>query len=176
MINNEIYLRRKRKIWIERHDCKRNSNATYIGALLKNLESLGYCLSEELIEILYTFSGKELDIFLNDLISNLKNMLGASVSYHPMYPNFPEQVMELSDAELYLNAIIHYLTDGKILPSYETEERETENLWQKQKVISYGTKEEFAQMMTDLILAKSSISETDQKDLEWYLLHEPNLL
>ena len=31
-------------------------------------------------------------------------------------------------------------------------------------------------MMTDLILAKSSISETDQKDLEWYLLHEPNLL
>ena len=56
-----------------------------------------------------------------------------------MYPNFPEQVMELSDAELYLNAIIHYLTDGKILPSYETEERETENLWQKQKVISYGT-------------------------------------
>lgn len=176
MINNEIYLRRKGKVWIERHDSKRNSNAAYIGALLKNLESLGYCLSGELIEILYTFSGKELGIFLNNLISNLRKMLGASVSYHPMYPNFPEQVMELSDAELYLNALIHYLTDGKVLPYYEIQERETEILWQKQKVISYGTKEEFTQMMTDLILAKSSISETDQKDLEWYLLHEPNLL
>ena len=38
----------------------------------------------------------------------LKKMTGAHRTFRPMYPNFPKQVMEASDLELYLNAITHY--------------------------------------------------------------------
>ena len=31
--------------------------------------------------------------------------------YQPTYPNFPKQVMDASEAELYLNAIVQYFHD-----------------------------------------------------------------
>ena len=37
-------------------------------------------------------------------------MIGDDVIYEPMYKNFPEEVMEASEIDLYLNAILHYLT------------------------------------------------------------------
>ena len=39
-----------------------------------------------------------------------------------MYPNFPSQVMEMEEAELYINAMMHYLGRWfgvRILPNYE---------------------------------------------------------
>ncbi len=37
-------------------------------------------------------------------------MVGAHIQFTPMYPNFPQQMMDLSDADLYINAVIHYVT------------------------------------------------------------------
>lgn len=36
-----------------------------------------------------------------------------------MCPNFPQQVAEASDSELFVNAIIHYTSMGSWLPEYE---------------------------------------------------------
>ena len=36
-----------------------------------------------------------------------------------MYPNFPQQVAEASDAELFVNAILHDISMGSWLPEYE---------------------------------------------------------
>ena len=48
-------------------------------------------------------------------------MVGAHIQFAPMYPNFPQQMMDLSDADLYINAIIHYVTLR--LPVSKVEER-----------------------------------------------------
>ena len=39
-----------------------------------------------------------------------------------MYPNFPAQVMAMGEGELYLNAIVHYLTDGQYCARDASEE------------------------------------------------------
>jgi hypothetical protein len=39
-------------------------------------------------------------------------MVGAHRQFKPMYPNFPEQVMEMSDARLYLTSF----SEAKQLP------------------------------------------------------------
>ena len=36
-----------------------------------------------------------------------------------MYPNFPQQVADASDAELFINAVIHYISMGSWTPEYE---------------------------------------------------------
>lgn len=174
MVNNEIYLRRKNRIWIEKKDCN-EVTAAHIGAILKNLEPLGYCLSKELIEILFTLSISQLKAVSKELIRNLKKMLGAHVKYRPMYPNFPKQVMELSEAELYLNAVLHYLSSGKILPAFQQQIRTPEQLPDKFQWIGLGTEDEFQQIMAELLMAKASISSTDQEDLRWFLFHCPDL-
>ena len=62
---------------------------------------------------------KDIEQMYKDIMPKLKALVGADVEYNLMYPNFPEQVMEASDAELFVNAILHYLTFGQWMPEYE---------------------------------------------------------
>ena len=96
-------------------------------------------------------------------------MVGAHIQFTPMYPNFPQQMMDLSDADLYINAVIHYVTLR--LPVSKVEERlpllDSVDL----KVIDLGSEEDFNQMISQLIRANSSISSTDKTDVEWAITH-----
>lgn len=178
MVNNQIFIRRKNKLYIESGKAQEVTIA-HIGALLKNLEPLGYLLSNEIIERLMTISLTELGIFERKIVKDLEKLLGADVKYQPMYPNFPRQVMELSEAQLYFNAILHYYSNGTIFPVYKIEERKKLEEYRiqtiKLKQITLGTKEEFAQIMLDLMNSKSSISETDKEDLRWFLTYEEEI-
>ncbi|MCW7480013.1 hypothetical protein [Leptospira kanakyensis] len=123
---NNIYLRRKKKIIIQRKNNQLED--VYISTLLKNVENLGYTFSAEIIEILRTYSVDEIEEFYREIIGNLKQLLGDHVNFKPMYPNFPRQVMEAKEAELYLNAWLHYFGDWlgiRILPQYLKEPRPT---------------------------------------------------
>ena len=93
-----------------------------LATVIKNISFFGYLFSEEVISVLETYSNEELVEFYNRLVSQLKDLLGIR-DYKPFYPNFPKQVMEADDVELYLNAVIHYLSYGQIMPSYTIEDR-----------------------------------------------------
>jgi hypothetical protein len=111
--------------------------ANYIGTVLKNIENLGYTFSENLIERLQTFSLEELTAFYRDLIKDLREIVGAHREYKPMYPNFPQQVMDTTEVRLYINAIVHYITNR--LPNYEKRERMPLSDNVKLTVIETGT-------------------------------------
>jgi hypothetical protein len=162
-MKNSIFLRRRNKVILQAGT--ENNSVAYTGTLLKNLENLGYTLSKDLIAVINTQSKEELKKTYLFLIKDLKSMLGANVEYDPIYPNFPDQLMKLSNAELYVNAIIHYLTLW--LPSYEKEERPLLVDDIKLKVIQLGTEDEFKNIISNLISANSSLSETDKADIEW---------
>jgi hypothetical protein len=164
---NTIFLRRSSKLLI--HAGSGHSDAAHIAALLKNIESLGYTLSYDIIEALKTYSYSELELFYKSLIKDLREMLGANVIFNPMYPYFPDHVMNMSEAELYLNAIIHYVTGW--LPNYKKEERPALTEFSSLKVIQSGTEDEFKSLIKNLIAANSSISETDKSDIEWAVLN-----
>jgi stress response protein SCP2 len=169
-MNNSIYIRRKNKLFLDKGENSLQDD--YIFNLLKNIESLGYTLAAELIEVVKTLSVEKLKIFYEQLISDLKENVGAKVEFKPMYPNFPEQIKEASEQELYSNAFWHYLGDwiGKrIMPQYEEKEREKLKDQFKLKVIGLGNKEDFNSIYTKLLNSKTSVTETDKEDIEWFI-------
>lgn len=165
---NEIYLRRANKIMVL-HPETATTGLSTVATLNKNLESLGYTLSRDAIIALLSTDAVSVT---KDLVQNLKSMVGDNVVHRPMYPNFPKQVMEASFAELYMNAMIHYLGSAigmTILPVYDKEDRPELTHSQPLKIIDLGSPEDFASLMTNLIQSKVSFSQTDKEDVETYL-------
>jgi hypothetical protein len=164
-MNNAIYLRRKNKALVEKGG--ENLPENYIAAFLKNIESLGYTFDEELIEVLKTLSLEDLTVFYKETVGILRELVGAHREFKPMYPNFPEQVLEMSEARLYLNAVIHYLTNR--LPRFEKKERIPLLDGVKLKIIRRGTLEDFESIFTKLAASNASLSEQDKLDLKWFV-------
>lgn len=166
-----IYIERRKKIVVdnEKTTLDKNESKRYAVTMVKNLESYGYTFSKDLIKELERKNKDYIIRLYNDLLPVLKNSVGEGANMTPMYPNFPSQVMNTTDMELYLNAIIHYISLGTILPKYEVEERfpliDNPNL----KVIELGDVEDFNSIFTNLLLSKSSLSVSDMKDLEWFV-------
>lgn len=172
-MNNEIFLRRRNKIFILKKDTVAQSKR-HVATIAKNVQSLGYVLAPDVLDILYTYSINGLDAFHKDLIRTLKNMLGAHVEHKPMYPNFPTQVMDADETELYINAIFHYFGDmvgARIMPVYDKEERPEFKDFNKLKVISLGTEKEFIEIFQNLLGVKIAVSESDKQDISWYVTY-----
>lgn len=169
-MNNSIYIRRKGKIYLDKGNSTLPHN--YIFNLLKNIENLGFTFSAELVEVVETLSVERVKVFYKQLIVDLKENRGAHIEFKPMYPNFPEQVKQASEEELYTNAFWHYLGDwmGKRhMPNYEKKQREPLKEKIALDVLELGNKEDFNAIFTRLLSANSSISETDKKDIEWFV-------
>lgn len=164
---NAILLRRKNALTIEKTAKTENeNNVAMIATMLKNIENLGYTMSTEVIDILKTFSAKELQAFYLELVPMLKKMVGANVVYRPMYPNFPKSVMEEDEAILYLNAIVHYCSSGVLYPNETKEERLPLFDNPKMKVLSVGNMSDLQDVFALLCASKTSISDSDKADLK----------
>jgi hypothetical protein len=87
------------------------------------LMKLGYMLSPAAVDSLNQSSTESVIKFHDKVIAYLLEMLGAKKSYKPFYVNFPTQVMEMSIIELYMNAIVHYWSDGLWEPAQELNAR-----------------------------------------------------
>lgn len=171
-MKNEIYLRRKNKMIIDNGNVE-NPNMQYIITIIKNLENWGYTLSQTVVEVLKTKSSQELETFYLETIGIIKSLVG-SKAYKPMYPNFPQQVMEADYVELFINAMVHYWTLGELLPEYQVNERLPLFDTTKIKVVDLGSEDEFTKIFTNLMQSKTSISEADKSDLIWFFKNYSN--
>ena len=165
---NKILLRRKHLVVIEPNNVEYEQSKTenaLVVSMMKNVQSLGFTFSKELFETLMHCGKNELKNFYTELISELKALVGADVTYRPMYPNFPEQVAEASDVELFINAIVHYFTLGQLMPEYEKNERLPLIDVNKMTVLSIGNSEDLMKILTNLASSKTSISQQDKEDI-----------
>jgi hypothetical protein len=180
-ITRETYLRKHRRVVIDwGNDKITDGKKAVLATGLKNLEVLGFMLSQRLIERLLTNTEQEIVDFFNEATPILKKMLGAHRRFKPMYPNFPKQVMEASEVELYLNALAHYFVTIGIadligdpglvyLPHYDKEEREKLQQDVAVKVIDLGSEDDFLSIFTKLAAANSSLSADDKELLTWFI-------
>ncbi|BDI30781.1 hypothetical protein CCAX7_28320 [Capsulimonas corticalis] len=168
-MNNSIYLRRRGKICLPAPLAEERLPTNVIAAMSKNLESLGYGLSEQLIAALRSLSMDQLTSLYQELISDLRKSKGADHRFQPMYPNFPTQVMEMSAGELYLNAIVHYWSRGRLLPLSEIKERFPllDNV--QLQMIDLGDEGEFERLFGQIAGSNASLSEQDKEDLSWFV-------
>ena len=130
---------------------------------------LGFIMSESLFEALSFCSSAELKKFYQNVLPHLAKFKGADVKYTPMYPNFPTQVMEADDLELFLNAIVHYWSEGTILPQYEKEIRTKSIEIVNYKEIGLITGDDFNSIFTKIVGSADSISKVDKAILEFFI-------
>jgi hypothetical protein len=162
---NAIYLRRHLKVTLP--DGSGATPLNVLASLQKNLESLGFLLSEEVIERLKALNPMQVDAFYQRLVKDLRTMVGAHRQFKPMYPNFPQQVMEMTEAELYFNALMHYWTFR--LPQYATEERPPLDEQPNYRIIQVGSRDDFENLFTLLARSKSPFSPQDKDDVKWFV-------
>lgn len=169
---NEILLRRKHKITV---DLKTPLNIidtkslTHLFTLELNLGSLGFSLEQNFALVLAKQPVEVIDDLYKELIPAIKALIGADKEYKVMYPNFPRQVAEAKDAELWINAMLHYCSHGTWLPEYEKIERAPLAELSKRQELTLGSLEDLQEIFTNLLSSKTSLAQQDYKDLEWCL-------
>lgn len=168
MINELMYLHRRNKVVIPKNS-KKVVDKRYIATAMKNLEVYGYTFSQELVCALEKVSTTDFVNWYNNLQENIVTLVGKKGTMIPMYPNFPQQVMEMNEVELYINAIIHYISLGTLLPDYEVKERFPLIDNPALTVINLGSVEDFNSIFTNLLSAKTSLSVSDREDISWFV-------
>lgn len=138
-------------------------------SLQSELMNLGFILSQECFQAMSKAPVSFITSYYKDAISYLKKAVGADRSYQPFYPNFPKQVMEMSHMELYLNAVMHYWSEGEWTPDTVLKERGFKFEKANFKTINLATEEDFAQIFTNLVSINSSLTKDDKEIVEWFV-------
>lgn len=173
---NEILLRRKNKVILGIGTAKA-ANDRCITTIMKNIEELGYTFSREVFDVLRTYSVNELTEFYLELKAALMKLKGANVVYMPMYADFPKGVMDAHFSELYINAMVHYWSDGILYPKNHRK-RVNDRLplfdETKVKVLQLGSEADVRQIFDNICTSRTSISRTDREDIA-YLFETENM-
>lgn len=171
-----IILRRKNRVFINDDDMLKSlsaaageKNKQIVATMNKNIEVFGYTMSEALFDKLVHMKTKNREVVYDALVSGLKEITGADKVYNPMYPNFPESVMEKDDFELYFNAIVHYWSFGTLLPYEEKKERAPLFNTAKVKVLEAGSFDDLNDIFNNLCASKTSLSKGDVDDMIFIL-------
>lgn len=140
-----------------------------VSTLAINLESYGYTLGKELVQALSWLNENDLVEFYQWMDKTLRYETGAYANWKPMYPNFPRQVMEASELELYLNALIHYAGSAfgvRLLPEYEKKIRLPLDKYPEPKVIGLLTEEKIQNVILGILNSNASLSPENKITLE----------
>jgi hypothetical protein len=144
-------------------------NRVEVSTVQAKLMSFGYMLDQDAFEALSKSDLSFIVQFHDEVISYLRHIKGGDLKYEPLYKNFPQEVMSLSDYELYFNAICHYWSNGTWEPSTVTYEKPIafENI--KYNMIKFATDERFSKIFTDLVSINTSLTPTDLNVVKWFV-------
>ncbi|WP_373262274.1 TerD family protein [Hungatella hathewayi] len=172
---NEILLNRKNLISVNPVTDSVDSFEKYLIAATasKKLESLGFRYTHDLIKKLRESSVEEILKIEEQILSNIEKRLGADVRYKPMYPGFPDTVMEKSEFELYLDAMIYVESGFTEMPlEYKMfKEDEKDKLLdvsksiQQLKTISVGDEDDIKNIISNLMASSVAFSQNDKDDI-----------
>lgn len=146
-----------------------SNNEEAAAAFTANMMAYGFAPTKELYQALTTLNNRALGALHKDVIQHLKEAKGAHVQHRTMYPNFPRQVMEASDLELFVNALVHYWTSGWWTPDHEKLPREFAFETVDIREIGLVTEDQFLRVFTSLLSSNDSISDEDKKIVQWFL-------
>jgi hypothetical protein len=135
-------------------------------SIQRELMSYGYMLDQEAWENLASADMADIIDFRNEVVSFLQEMLGGKHNYESLYKNFPNDVMSMNDAELYINQVIHYILHNHFTPVGLPKEKAFEQV--DYKIISFGTQDKLQKVFTNLITSGQSLTPMDVDVLKWF--------
>ena len=149
-----------------------NVSKRYVMTFNANLMTLGFMLSPDVVDACVKNLTKEEFIeFAEDIQELLIQYNGSRANMKPMYPDFPEQVMNMDEVELHSNALIHYYTNGEWLPKYEEKVKLRTKSIIKPKLIGLTDDKEIMSYIKKLAETPISMSQ-QQKDIFKFLVEE----
>ena len=184
MINKELkksYLLKTREVITTTDGIKKEDQDTqlYLASVLMQMRKIGFAPDENLFQEMLCMDKTQLVEFHNEIMPSLKEMVGADVDWIPFYRNFPEEVMNATDFELYWNALCYYsLTIGMGVDG-----REAESLISKEdaksrlpfteetepKIIGLGSTQKLLEQIKNVVESKVTISQSDRDFLEKFI-------
>ena len=144
-------------------------NRIPVATLQAHLMQWGYMLDEDAFTELSKSDLSFIANFNDEVIPYLKDITGGKRNYQPLYKNFPQEVMSMSDFELYINAIMHYWSNGTWEPSTVEYEKPIKFEKIKYKMIKFGTQERFSRIFTDLVSINTSLTPADLAIVKWFV-------
>lgn len=162
---NEIYLRRRMRLHIR--PGTGGVTPQQLATMLKEIEPLGLVLADELVSRLSTLTPEDAARTLRDATHHIRKLFGAHRQHVPLHPGFPSQVMALSEAQLYLNALSHYVSLRRVPATDEERLPLLNNRFPR--IVELGSVEDFEAICTRLAGSAASLSEQDQTDLGWFV-------
>lgn len=162
---NEIYLRRRMRLHVRLGTG--GVRPEQLAAMLKELEALGFVLADEVVSRLSSLSYEEAMRTLRDATQDMRKLVGAHRQHEPLHPGFPAQVMALSEAQLYLDALSHYVSLRRMPTTGEQRPPLLHNRFPR--IVELGSVEDFETIFTRLAGSAASLSAQDQADLVWFV-------
>ena len=132
------------------------------------LMQLGYMLDEQAFSCLQKLTNEDVIRYHDEVVSYARYIKGDG-AYRPLYSGFPQQVMELSDIELFWNAICHYASNGTWVPNAYTEARPTAFEHPSYKMMTVCSEGDFMRIFADILSVNQSITPMDKEALQWFV-------
>ena len=158
----EVLINRLNKVMINKGE--KPADLAVLAAAIVNLQNLGYVFNKEDQGVILSASQDN----LQEIVEAAKNLKG-DVQYKVMYPNFPKQVVEASDIELFLNALFHYTGDMlglRIMPEYIEEVREKLDENVKVENLSVAFENDMSDLLVEIASQGQPFSVQDLEDVK----------
>lgn len=136
------------------------------------LMQLGVMLDEQAFSCLSLTGDEDIIRYHDEVIAYLKYIKGDG-NHRPLYDGFPQQVMEMSEVELFVNAIFHYWSNGEWVPNAYTKAKPTAFEHPSYKILRPCGKAEFNRIFTDILSVNQSITPMDKEVLTWFRMNRP---
>ena len=170
-MNQELFLRRRSKVHVPMGTG--GASRAQVASAVREVAAFRCVLSEPLIEQIGMLSATELKHWLDEIVEVLRRETGAHVHHRPFYPDFPEQVLKASEADLYLNAVVHYLTLWRLPQTERSRPPMLEGNFMS-RVIEPGSVCEFESLLEPLVASRTSLSKEETCDVVWFIQQYKN--
>jgi len=141
----------------------------YSLSFIANMMAYGFMPSSELADALSELHVDDITALSKDVMPVLKELVGAKAKMAPFYPNFPKQVMDADDAELFQNAQAHYFSKGTWLPNFTINSRATAFEDVKFKELGVVDEPTFVKIFEKILQSADSISGFNKEVIKWFI-------
>jgi len=159
MTFNDITLKKRLQILAQN---KSNCSNIQKAQIQAEAMRLGFIFTVEALDYI------DLDIY-SSTFGYLNHLVGGDNIYQPFYPNFPQEVIDQSESDLFWNNFVHYLTAGQWRPDYSPSTRlpvfESVNF----KTIGLAHESALTEIYSSIVTANIALPETDTKILDYFL-------
>ena len=139
------------------------------------LMQAGYMLDKEAYRSVEYAPREEAVRFHHEVIEYLRTMLGDTGNFKPFYEGFPQQVMELSHVELFINQLLYYWSNCTFAPDAWTGERPQAFEHPRYTMLRVITQEEFESFFTTLCISNQSHTKQSRENILWFVRNYPNV-